>query len=182
MKNQRLKFALIWFGFLLILLLMSSCKSKQVVENSSVQKHYKFEFDSSLVKVTRTLGTIDSLFYFVPRIKLIKPECDSICQEKIDEILSNMNSKKVNGNNSSGFYYDKYKKMLVAYSNLKGSTDSIINSKKGSMDYRYIKIKTTEYRNVLTKEQKINVWTGRIFWLAFFVFILYKLRSRLINL
>lgn len=182
MKNPRLKFALIWFGFLFILLVMSSCKSKQAAQNSVAQKHYKFAFDSSVVKVTRTLGSIDSLFFYVPRVKLIKPECDSICQEKIDEILSNINSKKINGGNSSGFYYDKYKKMLVAYSNLKGSVDSISNSKKSSTENKYFNITKTITVNKLTKEQNFNVWTGRLFWLALFVYSVVKIRSKIITI
>lgn len=177
MKTLENRCLALWFAFL-ILILFVSCKSQQLLENKTNQKHYKFQFDSSLVKITNTPDSNESLFVSVPAVKTVKPECDSVCQAKIDEILKGISSKKINGKNNSGFYYDSYNKMLVAYSNLKGSTDSIIKNKKGKDEYFEIKKTNTITVNVLTKEQKFNLWTGRIFWIGFLAWGIIKLRNK----
>ena len=178
MKNLESKCLAWWFVFLLVLLLCS-CKSQKPIENKTDQKHFKFQFDSSVVKVIQTPDSNDSLFVSIPSIKLAKPECDSICQAKIDEILKGINTKKTNGKNASGFYYDKYKNIIVAFNNLKGSTDSIIKNKKSNKEYFEITKTKTLIVNILTKEQLINLWIGRLFWVAFLVWGVLKIRNKI---
>lgn len=179
MKTLENKCWALWIAFLLFLL-FTSCKSQKPIESNTDQKDFRFQFDSSVVKVIKTPGSNDSLFVNVPAVKTSIPKCDSICQVKIDEILKGINSKKTNGKNSSGFYYDSYKKMLVAYNNLKGSTDSIIKTAKGKKEYFEIRKTKTITINILTKEQLFNLWTGRLFWVALAVWVVFKIRKNLL--
>lgn len=180
MKLKELNKPGMFILYLLIVVFLFGCKSQQPIENKTDTKDYKFVFDSSLVKVIKTPDSNESLFVSIPLIRLAKPECDSICQAKIDEILKGINTNKTNGENKSGFYYDPYKKLLVAYNNLKGSTDSIVKSKKGSDHYFNITKTETIPVNILTREQKFNIWTGRLFWIILFIYGLFKLRKKIL--
>lgn len=171
-----------WTVVALLLLLSSecliSCKSKKpLVETKTVIIDNK-ELITVKSELVKSKAINDSLFAFIGNIKTGKPECDSVCQEAVDKALQNVNSKKNSGGNQAGFYYDKYKKMLVAYSKL----EETISQSKDSIHYKYKFLMLDTKTPILipaefTKEQKINLWVGRLFWVAVAIWIFTKIRK-----
>ena len=72
--------------------------------------------------------------------------------------------------------------MLVAYTNLKGTNDSIIKTNHGKNEYYSITKTKTIPVNILTREQKFNVWTGRLFWVALLTFSVFKIRNKILGI
>ncbi|WP_130736742.1 hypothetical protein [Flavobacterium sp. J27] len=119
-----------YFVFFLFMVLscIVSCKSKQPVkEIHTVEKTIEKQKDStSVTKISNAI--IDSLKVKIAEIKTAKPECDSITNAKIQELLSQIEVSKTSGDNEIGFYYDQIKKMLVAYAKTGQSTNKETNT------------------------------------------------------
>ena len=124
----------VWFAnrlqiiilFICLSVVVVGCKAKPIISTNNKET----EKTSEIIKEKTTdnnLAVIDSLKILIQRVKTSKPECDSITNAKIDELLLQINSKKISGENSFGVYYDKLKKELIAYANL-GATKTEITS------------------------------------------------------
>lgn len=101
------------------LLSCGSQKSSFVSENQFVSVK-----TSDTIFIEKTQGISDTIFIKVPEIQTLKPGCDSICQVQIENILAQISSEKTSGQNRAGFYFDKYKKQLVLYNELKEQFNS----------------------------------------------------------
>lgn len=157
-----------------------SCKSKKPLVETVTTVLESKELVSVRNELVKSKAINDSLFAFIGNIRTSKPECDSVCQEAVDKALQNVNSKKTSGGNQAGFYYDKYKKMLVAYSKL----EETVSQTKDSTNIQYKFLSVNIYKPVLipaefTKEQKFHLWLGRLCWVVLAVLIIYKLRKRI---
>jgi hypothetical protein len=99
---------------LAIAMLLFGCASKPI-ENSHTIEHI-IEYKTDSVKVTQVNKAIlDSLIIQVGKVTTAKPECDSITQATLDQVLRQLNSRKKSGDNEAGFYYDELKRQIVAY-------------------------------------------------------------------
>ncbi len=93
-----------FFSFLVILIFASiflvSCKVKEPFRETNKETIINHDsiFQSRLI--TRNKAIIDSLKIIIGKIHTTKPECDSVCQISIDNLLSQLNSKKKSGSNS----------------------------------------------------------------------------------
>lgn len=171
---------IIWYAFLLILFLITSASCGSVAKNKDAKEidtqSSIATSDSTKTKIVIREALNDSLKVKIGEIRTAKPECDSVCQVKIDEILSQIDSKKSSSKSELGFLYDKYKKTLIAYGKIQQSYDSIHSSSKVK-NYKLKKTltitKTLEKK--LSKEEKINLWTGRIFWVILILFLGYRI-------
>lgn len=110
-------------AIVLVGLLATGCSKKPVATN--IQSIDKKEITNTLKEreIVKTQAIIDSLKIAIFRVKTNRPECDSIANQKIDELLQRLNSKKTSGNNNFGVYFDELKRELVAYANV-GETQS----------------------------------------------------------
>ncbi|MBF03235.1 MAG: hypothetical protein CMP76_08060 [Flavobacterium sp.] len=119
-----------YFGFILFVALsvvVSSCKAKPVKEIHTIEKTIEKQKDStSITEISNAI--IDSLKVKIAEIRTVKPECDSITNAKIQELLSQIEVSKTSGENEIGFYYDQIKNMLVAYAKTGQSTNKEINT------------------------------------------------------
>ena len=171
-----------WTVVALLLVLFSecliSCKAKKLLVETKTTIIDNKELISVKSELVKSKAINDSLFAYIGNIRTSKPECDSVCQEAVDKALQNVNSRKTSGGNEAGFYYDKYKKVLTAYSKL----EETVSQRKDSIHYEYkflmIDTKTpilipTEF----TKEQKFNLCIGRLFWFALAIWIFTKIRK-----
>lgn len=95
-------------------LFLKSCASKPIEKIHTVDHIVEYKTDS--VQVTAINNAIlDSIIIQVSKVKTTKPECDSITQVTLDQLLSQLNSRKKSGDNEVGIYYDDIKKMIVAW-------------------------------------------------------------------
>jgi hypothetical protein len=101
------------FVFMLTLL-MNGCASKPLEKTHTIERVVTYKADSLKVTVVNQ-AVLDSLFIQVSKVKTIKPECDSITQMTLDQLLMQLNSKKKSGDNAMGIYYDTIKKMIVGW-------------------------------------------------------------------
>lgn len=95
-------------------LLLCACRSKNLTTSISTSTHQQID---TLV-VERTLPLTDTLYITVPQIRTIQPQCDSICNHEIKQLLQRLNTTKKAGNNQYGIYYDAYHNQLVLYQHL----------------------------------------------------------------
>lgn len=173
-----------WIAVLLIFLagseMLISCKAKKpLVETKTVIIDNK-ELTKVKNELNRSKAINDSLFVLFGNIKTAKKECDSVCQEAVDRAMENVNNKKTSGGNNFGVYYDKYKKMLTAYANL----EETISERKDSIHTEYKAITIEVLKPVLvpaefSKEQKFNLWVGRLFWVGVLIGIGLRIRKRI---
>lgn len=151
-------------------LLFVSCKAKQPVkEIHTIEKTIEKSKDSvSITEISNAI--IDSLKIKISEIKTSKPECDSITNAKIQELLSQIEVSKTSGDNELGFYYDQIQKILVAYAKTGQSINKETNVKNDN--------KETEKDNHL-KEIPVPYIPKWVKWLAgfgvlFIIFLVWR--------
>lgn len=182
MKNRTSAQVLIFWSFVALMGIISffslGCKSKKplletsttIIDNSELTK-VKDE-----LRISKAIN--DSLNLYLGNIRTSKPECDSVCQEAVDRHMAGINSRKQSGGNEAGFYYDKYRKILTAYSKLEETVsqrrDSIIIKDKLVYKDRKVEIPVP---SEFSKEQKFNLWTGRLFWAGIIIYLLFRARK-----
>ena len=98
----------------MLTLLMNGCASKPLEKTHTIERVVTYKSDSLKVTVVNQ-AVLDSLFIQVSKVKTLKPECDSITQITLDQLLVQLNSKKKSGENAMGIYYDTIKKMIVGW-------------------------------------------------------------------
>jgi hypothetical protein len=141
--SNRLKISILFIGLSMAVV---GCKAKPIISTNNKET----EKTSEIVKEKTTnnnLAVIDSLKILIQKVKTSKPECDSITNAKIDELLLQINSKKISGDNSFGVYYDKLRKELIAYTKL-GATKTEITS---NHNYKTETIKEVSVKEIPVK-------------------------------
>jgi hypothetical protein len=99
---------------LAIAILLFGCASKPIESTHTIERIIEHKTDS--VRSTEVNKAIlDSLIIQVGKVATAKPECDSITQATLDQVLSQLNSRKKSGDNEAGVYYDQLKRQIVAY-------------------------------------------------------------------
>lgn len=150
-----------YFGFILFVALsvvVSSCKAKPVKEIHTIEKTIEKQKDStSVTEISNAI--IDSLKVKIAEIKTAKPECDSITNANIQELLSQIETSKTSGNNEIGFYYDQIKKMLVAYAKTGQSTNKETNTNNVNKEIE---------KDIQIKQIPVRYTPNWIKWLAGF--------------
>ena len=124
-----------------------ACGSKKNLKDT--KEMYAFRFDSVNVKETidRNKAINDGFFKYIGAAKTAKPECDSITQAYLIDVLRSLNTKKTSGENQWGFHYDESKKQFVAYANLAET----VNREKAS-----VQLKTTVTTIIIAKEVPVK--------------------------
>ncbi|PWA09511.1 hypothetical protein [Flavobacterium laiguense] len=97
-----------------IAMLLFGCASKPIESTHTIEGIIKHRTDT--VKHTEISKAIqDSLIIQVAKVKTAKPECDSITQATLDQVLKQLNSRKKSGDNEAGIYYDELKGQIIAW-------------------------------------------------------------------
>lgn len=133
----------------LTITMLFGCASKKPIESShTIERIIETKTDSSkIIEVNKAI--IDSLIIAIAKVKTAKPECDSIAQATLDNVLAQLNSRKKSGDNEAVIYYDKVKKQIVLWQKLgetktektatnKQNTNSQIEKKVVSVPVKYI--------------------------------------------
>lgn len=164
---------ILWFVAILAVLTMVSCKSSKVtnevhkeIVKDSIRENINVKEQKEISKEIN-----DSIVKPIPEIKTGDKNCDSICNLRVNEMLKQIEFYKRSGDNNYKIVYDENKRLLtiVAYmkAQLSQKKDSIFEKVVYKDKFIY---KTKEVPvNILTKEQKFNVWTGRSFWILLLI-------------
>lgn len=145
LKQNKILLLLLLFVWILGLV---GCKAKQ--ETQRTEKEIVIQNDT--VFITQNQRVVDTLFVKIPEIISQKPECDSIANAEIQKLLKQLQTKKKSGSNEYGFYYDQYKKQLVAYAKL-DSTFSVYKSNRIEKQHN-----TTEVKTIYRTEKYVPFW------------------------
>lgn len=139
--SSKFKIILLW---LCLAFLVLSCKSqKPITYTQSKETNIATEVRTESERI-KSLAILDSLKIAIEKVSTTRPECDSLTNAKIDELLAKINTQKSSGNNSYGFYFDKLKRELVAYATI-GATQSEnksqqVNTQKTIVEKETVKI------------------------------------------
>jgi hypothetical protein len=109
-----LKIAVTLIACLAIVVLLFGCASKPIENTHTIERIIEHKSDSvSSTQVNKAI--LDSLIIQIAKVKTAKPECDSITQATLDQVLRQLNSRKKSGDNEAGIYFDELKNQLVIW-------------------------------------------------------------------
>jgi hypothetical protein len=146
-------------------LLFKSCATKPVQSTHTIERTIEHHTDS--VKTTAiNKAIIDSLMIQIAKVKTAKPECDSITQATVDQLLSQLNNRKKSGDNEAGIYYNKQKKMLVIWQKIAQTQNETLATRKENTDTK------AEKEIVKVPVKYIPLWVKILAWIGF-GFLLY---------
>ena len=157
MKKTSLRY---WFAMLLILLVASffvaSCKSKKptITEENNTKDSSRIEIKTDHKKEINK-AVADSIAKLIPLIKTGDKNCDSICNEKCDELLESLNFYKQSGDNNYNLLFDKHKRLLSFTANLE-ETISELKTKSEIKERFFVKTKTKTITITQTKKVPVN--------------------------
>jgi uncharacterized cysteine cluster protein YcgN (CxxCxxCC family) len=107
-----LKVIVTFIACLAIGLLLFGCASKPIESTHTIERIIEHKTDS--VKTTQVNAAIlDSLVIKIAKVKTVKPECDSITQATLDQVLRQLNTYKKSGNNEYKMGYDEALRQVV---------------------------------------------------------------------
>lgn len=163
MKKAYLRY---WFVTILALLIVIvSCKSKKptIEQDTNVKDSSNYRLETDYKKeVNKAIA--DSIAKFLPTIKTGDTNCDSICNEKCNELLEQANFYKKSGDNNYKLYFDKEKRLLSFVANLQ-ETISELKRKQEAKARFFTKTKTITITKTETYTPfwvKILAWIGGI--------------------
>lgn len=134
MKNHQILNVYYFAVVVFVALLIFGCKTKYI-KDSTVTNSEKVDTLQYYRIIERNNAINDSLKIVIGNISTGRKECDSVCQIAIDNLLSQLNTKKTSGSNSSSVAYDKAKKELNVNTSV-GETES------DSINYKQIIFRT----------------------------------------
>ncbi len=174
MKKTSLKY---WFAMLLILLVASllvvGCRTKKptITEETNTKDSSRNVIEIDYKKEINK-AVADSIAKFLPTIKTGNKNCDSICNEKCNELLEQANFYKKSGDNNYKLYFDKEKRLLSFVANLE-ATISDLQSKKEIKERFFVRnIKITK----TIKEKYIPFWVKVLAWIGGFSLLFWSYR------
>ena len=170
--------------FLIFASLNISCKTVlPIAETKTVETSKIIVANDSTKTIDKSLAIRDSLNIIIGDLNTGKRECDSLCKIEIERLLSQLNSYKQSGNNSSQIKYDKTTKSISVITNIGETTNKKTNTNTiKTIDNNKSTVKPIIVDKPFTKEQKFNLWTGRIFWLLLICGLSFTFYNRIKNL
>lgn len=168
-----------WLGFIFLLFLLAllpiSCKSqKPIVEKqTTVNVDSLKQIITKLTEINREIK--DKTIIPIPDVSTGNIECDSICNERIRQLLQSFNREIESGNNSYRLLYDEHKKTLEILAEI-AMTKNEVNQTD-----------TSQYKGEnSTQLKEVPVYVIPDFWRysaylgwAFAVLIIFKVQNKL---
>lgn len=160
---------LIFLLLIILCLMFGSCRSKPIQSAHSIERITEHTTDSVKTAVINE-AILDSLFIQVAKVKTAKPECDSVTQATLDQILKQLNSRKKSGDNEAGIYYDELKNSIVAWQKVAQT-----QSEKTAVN-KTATASSTEKEKVEIPVKYIPVWVKYLayFGVAFILFLVWR--------
>jgi hypothetical protein len=155
---------------LAIAMLLFGCASKPIENTHTIERIIEHKTDS--VRSTEVNKAIlDSLIIQVGKVATAKPECDSITQATLDQVLKQLNTSKKSGYNEAKIYYDELlKKIIVILKQGETKTENTV-TKKTDTD------KATEIEIVKVPVKYIPWWVKYLAYLgaATLLYVAYRI-------
>lgn len=140
-----MKKAIAYFFTLLIILLASSlflvsCKAKPLPPEKHIEILKEKDTTSHIKTIDNSKAIIDSLRIYIGQIKTSKPECDSVTQAAIENLLRTLNTSKQSGDNSYEIKYNQLLKRLDLIVKIGATKNEATTDYKAKEIYKYFKI------------------------------------------
>ncbi|WP_268847886.1 hypothetical protein [Flavobacterium aestivum] len=124
-------------------LIFNSCATKPIENTHTIERVIEHHTDS--VKSTEiNKAIIDSLMIQIAKVKTAKPDCDSITQATVDQLLQQLNRRKKSGDNEAGIHYDDLKKELVIWQKMAETKNENVATNKvkivTQIDKQFVKV------------------------------------------
>lgn len=165
-----------FFTMLMILFVASvfliSCKSKQQQPDVNIEVSKEKDSSSHTKNTEINKAIMDKWLLYIGQIKTAKPECDSITQAALENVLRSMNVNKQSGDNSYQFKYNQLLKRLELIIKIGATKNEITKD---------FKIKETFNDRFITKtitlKERLPNWQLYLMIIgsAAIVFVLFKL-------
>ncbi|RKR11123.1 hypothetical protein C8C83_2821 [Flavobacterium sp. 90] len=127
------------------------CSSKKTIPTRTIERIIEHKTDS--VKTTEiNRAILDSLIVKVAKVKTAKPECDSITQATLDQVLRQLNSYKKSGSNEASVRYDEALKQIVVLLKQAETKSQITSVNKEDKE------KEKEIEPIVIREKYIPKW------------------------
>jgi uncharacterized lipoprotein YajG len=161
--------------------LLFSCRSRQPILQNAVKDTFVVH-DTVVVNHSKTINQaiVDSVNFFISKIKTQKPECDSITQAAIDNLLQSINQQRQSGNNGYSLKYDELNRKLQLLISI-GATHSQSNDSIKTKTVVKTQTQTVEVavQKPLLPIQKFLIIAGIIGVLIPIVKLLFLIRSKI---
>jgi hypothetical protein len=146
--------------FLFAFTLFVGCAVKPIENTHTIEHIIEQKTDS--VKTTQiSKAILDSLIVKVAKVKTSKPECDSITQATLDQVLKQLNSYKKSGDNEAGIRYNEKLQQLVLWLKQGETKNQNLSTNKS------IKDKEKEVKPpVIVKVKFIPFWIKILAWIG----------------
>ncbi|WP_337967190.1 hypothetical protein [uncultured Flavobacterium sp.] len=134
-----------------LVFVLSGCSSKKPDPVHTIERSVEHKTDS--VKTTEiNQAILDSLIVKVGKVKTAKPECDSITQATLDQVLRQLNSYKKSGSNEASVRYDEALKQIVVLLKQAETKSQITSVNKVEKE------KEKEVEPIVIREKYIPAW------------------------
>ena len=180
-----MKKAIAYFFALLMILLVSSiflvsCKTKQLPPDTHTEISKQKDSTSHVQITDNSKAIIDSLSIAIGKIKTAKPECDSVTQAAIDNLLRTLNTSKQSGDNGYQLKYNELLKRLEIVIKI-GATKNEVTKDFKSKDVFYDRFitKTITIKAPLPKWQLYLMIIGIGTILYFVIKLVLLIRSKI---
>lgn len=144
-----MKKALIYFLVFLFVLATTSflfvgCGSKKSISENKeeITKETNNTFVATNDKTTISQAVEDSILKKIPFIKTGVKDCDSICNEKVDDLLEQLDFYKKSGDNLQQMYYNREKRLLTINTKLQETVSQLKDS---------VKVEEKKFKKTITK-------------------------------
>lgn len=137
------------FLLVLVTVFCFGCKSKKTLQNVSKSELYQKDSVNTTKVIDNNKAISDLItLYNNHQFATGKPECDSVTQVAITNLLRLMNSQKESGDNSYKLYYDEVSKQLKLLVNVAATKNERTESarfftiKRNTLTIRQVPVKT----------------------------------------
>lgn len=141
-----------WFSFLILLAAITvvpvACGKKPLPpETITTETNHKSNLFTSH-ETERNQAILDSFRLMIGKIKTTRPDCDSVCQQAVDQLLRQLNSVKASGDNGYKLKYDELKKQLdivLKIAATQNTKEKVVDHKEDSKERIVVKPVRVEF-------------------------------------
>jgi len=185
MKNSLIKHFIFWFSIPLTLLAMalavSSCESQKPIiqKKSTVNIDSLFTALTKLTEINREVN--DKTSIYLPDVNTGNPDCDSICNAKMREMLITVNRQIESGDNKYQLLYNQYTKTLDVLTKMASTQDTQTEKEESKTKIKEVEVVTEIPVPFVPKFIKYSAWFGWFSAIVLVFLIQNKIRSWLLT-
>lgn len=161
---------------LIMMLALKGCAAKPIESTHTIERIIENHKDS-LRDIRVNQAILDTTTIQLAKVKTAKPECDSIAQATLNQVLKQLNNRKKSGDNEAGIRFDELKNEIIYWQKI---AETVNQKLATNQQKRYIK-GDKEIVKVPVKYipwwVEILSYAGAIFILGIVVFFIYKIRT-----